>query len=191
MSRFVGSMGAALVALTLGCGQGAGGGGDGGAGDLPLAFDAPFTGDLPVAGDLPFTGDMPVQQCTHTCPMCAMDELCAPGTSGLQGFQGHRAACLKRCNVTSDCPPGMRCAELYSEFAMPTPLCVSDVVPPRCEDRAFDPSWHCDFPPARCLDADTLYLPFSEPKNQTCGHERIHCPNGCAPPQGMTEARCR
>jgi hypothetical protein len=133
-------------------------------------------GMAPSGGGPDGGGDLAA--CNNVCAACGVGELCA---TGLGGFQGHSAACLKTCTTTDDCPMGMRCASLFGEMTVQQAVCVSTTVPPRCGDRAFDPGWHCDFPAAQCFDATTLSMPFSQPENQVCGQERVHCPNGCQP----------
>jgi hypothetical protein len=169
----------AILLALAGCGGGDGGTDGGADGSLPGDGAAPTDGG---------GGDMPAQMCSHTCGACAMGEVCA---TGLGAFLGHEARCLKICASDDDCAKGERCAALYSS-SPPTPVCITADDPPRCPDRAFDPNWHCDFPPANCHDPSTLAIPFSQPSNQTCGHELVHCPNGCYfPDGGIDQAMCR
>ncbi|HEX2569223.1 MAG TPA: hypothetical protein VH877_06640 [Polyangia bacterium] len=128
------------------------------------------------ASDMSSVGDgaVALRRCDRTDPSCPEGEVCALSEGG---FNDHEPTCLQRCQTTRDCPSGMRCAVLYSEFI--DPVCVSDSVPARRSDAPYDPQWHCDFPPSYCKDASTEARPFSEPLNRTCGHELIFCVNGC------------
>ena len=78
--------------------------------------------------------------------------------------------------VTGDCSGGMVCAELYSE-ALASSVCISATSPAACGP--IDSNYHCDFPPASCLDTMTLLRPFSQPSNGTCGHEHLRCATAC------------
>jgi len=133
-------------------------------------------------------GDLAVT-CSHSCPPCAGGEVCA---TGLGGFAGHAAACLKRCASSSDCGAGLRCVSLFGE-RLPDSVCISLDTPLRCPDIAFDPRWHCDFPPGSCKDSKTLLRPFSQSENQTCGSELVTCPTGCDSIDGGTSSagQCR
>jgi len=104
---------------------------------------------------------------------CAADEVCA--TAG-GGFNRHAPTCLKKCTVSSDCSSGMICAELYAEM-LSSSVCISGTSPPPCG--VIDSGYHCDFPPASCLDATTLLRPFSQQSNGVCGHEHQRCATSC------------
>lgn len=120
--------------------------------------------------------------CVKTCSACGADEACV-GTPALARYQ---AACLKKCTVTSDCGAGARCVAIFNEVGVPA-VCVSDAAPGRCPGVAPPAATdHCDFPPASCLDANTLDQTFQLNMNHVCGHERVACPNGCV--NGDTDA---
>jgi hypothetical protein len=139
-------------------------------GDLPPPYDAP-----PVDSAPPGDGGA----CTHLCPV-----QCAAGfTCSVAGFDDFKATCLKKCATTSDCPAGSRCVLLFNHAFEPS-VCVSNSVPALCPGIPDNPGWHCDFPGAQCSDANTLRRPYNEKKNHTCGSELIHCPKGCAMPDG-------
>jgi hypothetical protein len=114
----------------------------------------------------------PQAACPTSCGVCGAGEFCyAPsGMSGLPSF------CARACVDSRDCKTGEKCAVLFA--ALQPAVCVSDVEPAACGATA-NPNWHCDFPPDSCRDANTLDRSFSQRANRTCGHERVHCDNGC------------
>ena len=120
--------------------------------------------------------DTAAASCTpgHDCATaCAADEVCA-GSYG--EFNRHAPACLKKCNLDTDCATGMRCADLYAEM-LGSAVCISMTVPAVCG--TLEPTWHCDFAPASCKDPTTLTQGFTQQANGTCGYEYVHCANAC------------
>ena len=123
--------------------------------------------------DLPGPPDL---GCLRTCtPGCAAGSTCVVPSS----LQTYTAFCAKTCTSDADCG-GQRCAALFDQPGTPA-VCLTTDTPARCPGVAYDPSWHCDFPPASCKDAQVLRRGFSQPANQVCGSEYILCPGGCAP----------
>jgi hypothetical protein len=162
-----------VVFLLSGCGDDA---------DPSSAPDIPIT-VLDLSGDLKTTCEVPA-----SCKACAVGTICAD-SSGV--FNRHVPTCLKTCNTTSDCLSGELCAVLYAESIAPQGVCVSPTNPPPCG--TIESTYHCDFPPASCLDANTLSKPFSQASNGICGHEKIHCASGCvndSPDGGVPTGHC-
>ena len=85
------------------------------------------------------------------------------------------AFCARQCADDRDCQSGEKCASLFA--AQQPPVCVSAGHPVGCAPPS--PSWHCDFPPAACKDADTAQIPFSDSADRVCGVAFVHCANGC------------
>ena len=125
----------------------------------PYDFSGPF--DLLPARD--------AEVCAATCAHCAPDEQClsTPGGS---------ATCLKKCQTTEQCAPGLTCRfQLY-----PIPglqVCSSNDLPAPCGPPA--PDFNCTDLGQICEDSKHVRRPFVAPSNQTCGFEIIMCPNGC------------
>jgi hypothetical protein len=145
--------------------------------------DASVTNDLGI--DLGSDGSALSCMPGSCAKACAADELCA---TSLGGFNRHAPTCLKKCAVTADCTSGMRCVDQYAEM-LGSSTCISLTDPPACG--MIPPTYHCDFPPASCIDANTLSQPISQAQNGTCGHELIRCPTACiVDADGGTGAHC-
>jgi hypothetical protein len=112
--------------------------------------DIPVT-VLDMSGDLKTECEVPV-----SCTMCPIGTICAESSGH---FNRHVPTCLKTCNSTSDCSTGELCALLYAEIVAQQGVCVSMTNPAPCGP--IEATYHCDFPPAHCLDANTLVRPFS------------------------------
>jgi hypothetical protein len=121
--------------------------------------------------------DLAVPMCTRTCPACPTGQTCfVPGATS-----EFRAFCAQACSVSSDCGgPGERCAKVFNEPSQPR-VCVSQTSPLPCEGEPAQPNFHCDQPPATCMNSQILQAPFSQQANLLCGVEYSFCPTGCAP----------
>lgn len=112
--------------------------------------------------------------CRRSCePGCLPGFTCViPGPT-----QDYTAFCAPSCTTDADCG-SLRCASLFNLPGTP-PVCVASDVPELCPGLPADPSWHCDFPPARCKSPSVLMRGFSQPQNRVCGTEYVLCPSGC------------
>ncbi|HEX9101721.1 MAG TPA: hypothetical protein VF997_05935 [Polyangia bacterium] len=109
--------------------------------------------------------------CPTSCSGCAAGEICFQPSAVAQ----LPAFCAHACADDRDCAAGQKCASLFA--ALQPSVCISDGSPVGCAPAS--PTWHCDFGPASCKDADTAQLPFSDAVHRVCGWELVHCANGC------------
>jgi hypothetical protein len=109
--------------------------------------------------------------CGSGCPQCDAGEVCISGDH----TPVHRVECVRLCDVTPDCPMGLRCANLSWHLGTP-PVCVSATVPSPCLAPALPCHERRD---NTYCDGDVLQRFFNEAANRTCGYERTRCPNGC------------
>jgi hypothetical protein len=90
---------------------------------------------------------------------------------------GHFAPfCGQLCTITPDCPKGMACVKDEYTGSYPSPVCVSDQVPP---PRATPLPIIWDTVDSYCQDASTLRKRYMSSTTGFAGWEILPCPGGC------------
>ena len=148
-----------VIAATAGCGWGGCLDGDDCSAGLVSAPDLSLPRDFATT-------------CATSCGTCAAGEICfqPSAVAELPAF------CAHACNDERDCAAGEECAALFAS-GQPA-VCITAASPVGCAPAS--PTWHCDFPPATCKDAQTAAVPFSDAARRICGVYNVHCANGCA-----------